>query len=86
MQLKPISNLIDPGTVIARCFSGKTPTGYLAFVLNGQLVQRRVYDMPWNKKYQTAEYIVLRQVGYALDCKPKPISGAFCVQSLKRIG
>ena len=86
MQLKPITSLIDPGTVIARCLSGKTPTGYIAFVLNGELIQRRAYDMPWNGNYQTAEYIVLKKVGYALDCKPKPISGAFNVQSLKRTG
>lgn len=93
MKLKPLSSLIDPGTRIAKTMTttgqdhrGRAATcasGYIAFVVQGKLVQRRIYDMSWNAKFQSAAYVVLKQVGYAVDLPCKPISGAFSVESLK---
>lgn len=88
MELKPISGLIDPDTRIAKMFSYVRGTksfycGYLVFVVNGELVQRRLYDMKWNAKLQSATYIVLKQVKYAVDRPAKPISGHYTVESLK---
>ena len=93
MKLKPISSLIDPGTRIAKTMTTtgqdhrgraeRCASGYLAFVVDGKLMQRRIYDMPWNSKLQSAAYVVLKQVGYAIDLPCKPISGAFNAESLK---
>lgn len=93
MKLKALSSLIDPGTRIAKTMTTtgqdhrgraeKCPSGYLAFVVDGKLQQRRIYDMAWNTKLQSAAYVVLKQIGYAIDLPCKPISGAFNVESLK---
>lgn len=83
MQLKPISELHDPGTKVARIMSGRDNTGYIAFVLDNKIVQRRVYGMPWNHQYQTAICIIYKQIHYAIDTPLKLVSGAFNVESLK---
>lgn len=84
MELKPISDLIDPGTWIARIMSGHHNTGYIALVLDGKIVQRRVYGMKWNHQYQTGIYIIYKNICYAIDSPLKLVSGKFDVDSLKR--
>lgn len=89
MELKPISDLIDRGTRIARTM---TPTGrytsvfsgYLAFVIDDVLIQRRIYDMPYHHVYESCMFIIYKKVNYAVNLQCKPISGAFNVDTLKR--
>ncbi|SOK58279.1 g002 [Yersinia phage fHe-Yen9-04] len=88
MQLTPISNLIDKNTRIAKTMTAISRTtsvfnGYLAFVVNGELVQRRIYDMAYNSLYDSCMYIVHKKVNYAVNLPCKPISGAFNAESLK---
>lgn len=88
LNLKPISSLIDPRTRIAKTMTSTGPrsctfSGYLAFVVSGELVQRRVYDMPYNHQFDSCMYIIHKKANYAIDLACKPISGAFNVQSLK---
>ena len=87
MELKPITDLIDPNTRIARIMTPQTPSkvvlsGYLAFVLNGVLQQRRIHSMAYNSTYDTCTYIIHRQINYAINIPSKPISGSFNAQSL----
>lgn len=87
MELKPISDLIDQRTRIARTmifidqYTAKF-SGYLAIVVDGKLVQRRIYSMPYNAQFDSCMYIIYKQVNYAVNLPCKPISGAFNVQSL----
>ncbi len=88
MELKAISDLIDPKTRIARTMTStgiKTSvySGYLAFVVNGELIQRRIYDMAYNSTFDSCMYIIHKKVNYAVNLPCKPISGAFNVESLK---
>lgn len=83
MQLKPLSELHDPGTKVARIMSGRDNTGYIAFVLDNKIVQRRVYGMPWNHQHNAGIYIVYKQVNYAIDTPLKLVSGYYDVESLK---
>ncbi|QOI70941.1 hypothetical protein pEaSNUABM12_00003 [Erwinia phage pEa_SNUABM_12] len=88
MELKPISDLIDRSTRIARTMTATSPTtsvysGYLAFVVNGELVQRRIYDMAYNHLYDSCMFITHKKVNYAVNLPCKPISGAFNAESLK---
>lgn len=88
MELKAISDLIDPHTRIAKTMTSTGPhtreySGYLAFVVNGELLQRRIYDMAYNARYDSCMYIVHKKVQYAVNLPCKPISGAFNVESLK---
>lgn len=87
MELSPISDLIDPRTRIARTMTatGRCSaefSGYLAFVLAGVIVQRRIYDMPYSHQFDSCMYIIYKKVNYAVNLPCKPISGAFNVQSL----
>lgn len=88
MDLKPISELIDNCTRIAKTMTATGPktfefSGYLAFVVSGVLVQRRIYDMPYNHKFDSCMYIIHKKVNYAVNLPCKPLSGAFNVESLK---
>jgi len=88
MELKPISDLIDPRTRIAKTMTqtGRYTaefSGYLAFVVGGVLVQRRIYDMPYNHQFDSCMYIIHKKVNYAVNLQCKPISGAFNAESLK---
>lgn len=88
MELKAISDLIDPRTRIAKTMTSTGPhtqvfSGYLAFVVNGELLQRRIYDMPYNAYYDSCMYVVHKKVHYAVNLPCKPISGAFNAESLK---
>lgn len=88
MELKPISDLIDPRTRIAKTMTATGPrttefSGYLAFVVGGVLVQRRIYDMPYNHQFDSCMYIIHKKVNYAVNLQCKPISGAFNAESLK---
>ncbi|AQW88527.1 hypothetical protein FDH34_gp002 [Serratia phage BF] len=87
MELKPITELIDPKTRIARTMNAVSSTkqvysGYLAFVVDGKILQRRIYDMAYNSLYDSCMYIVHQKVNYAVNVSAKPISGAFNVESL----
>ena len=88
MELKPISDLIDPRTRIAKTMTATGPrttefSGYLAFVVGGVLVQRRIYDMPYSHQFDSCMYIIHKKVKYAVTLQCKPISGAFNAESLK---
>jgi hypothetical protein len=88
MELKPISDLIDTGTRIAKTMTqtGRHTaefSGYLAFVVNGVLIQRRIYDMSYNHQFDSCMYIIHKKVNYAVNIQCKPISGAFNAESLK---
>lgn len=88
MELKPLSELIDPGTVVVKTMISTGPrqkvlSGYIAFVIGGVLVQRRYYDMPYNQLYQSALYITYKAANYAINTACKTLSGAFNVESLK---
>lgn len=87
MILKPITELIDPCTRIARTMTPVSPSkavfsGYLAFVSNGVLLQRRIHSMAYNSTFDTCTYIVHQKINYAINIPAKPLSGAFNVQSL----
>lgn len=87
MELKPISDLIDPGTRIAKSMTAISRystvfSGYLVFVIGGVLIERRLYDMSYNAKYDSCMYIIYKQVHYAINIQCKPISGAYNAQSL----
>ena len=87
MELKALSDLIDPRTRPARTMTATgrytaTFSGYLAFVVAGVLVQRRIHDMPYSHQYDSCMYIIYKKVNYAVNLPCKPISGAFNVQSL----
>ena len=88
MELKPLSSLIDPNTRIARTMTAINPkklvySGYLAFVVNGELLQRRIYSMSYNSTYDSCTYVIHKDINYAVDLPSKPISGGFNAQSLK---
>ncbi len=88
MDLKPISDLIDPSTRIAKTMTATGPrsstfSGYLAFVAGGVLQQRRIYSMPYNHRFDSCMYIIHQKQHYAINIPCKPISGAFNAQSLR---
>ncbi|AMM43569.1 hypothetical protein FDG95_gp422 [Pectobacterium phage vB_PcaM_CBB] len=88
MELKPLSELRDKKTIVARTMIHTSPrqkvlSGYLVFVLDGKLIQRRIYDMAYNSTFMSAMYIVYKGVNYAVDLACKTISGAFSVETLK---
>lgn len=88
MELKSLSRLRDPGTIVAKTMISTAPrkkvlSGYLVFVLNGQMIQRRIYDMPYDNLFQSAMFITYKNINYAVDLHCKTISGAFNVESLK---
>lgn len=88
MELKPLSDLRDPKTIVAKTMiytdkRKKVLSGYLVFVLGDKLVQRRIYDMAYNSTFMSAMYITYKGVNYAVDLACKTISGAFNVESLK---
>lgn len=87
MDLKPISDLIDPRTRIARTMTATSKytsvfSGYLAFVVQGELLQRRIHDMAYCERFDSCMYITHKRVNYAVNLPCKPLSGAFSVQSL----
>lgn len=87
MILKPITELIDPNTRIARNMTPVSQykavlSGYLAFVSNGVLLQRRIHSMAYNAVFDTCTYIVHQKTNYAINLPAKPISGAFNAKSL----
>lgn len=70
MELKSLSRLRDPGTIVAKTMISTAPrkkvlSGYLVFVLNGQMIQRRIYDMPYNNLFQSAMFITYKNINYA---------------------
>lgn len=88
MELKPISDLIDTGTRVARTMIATGPytsefSGYLAFVIGGELVQRRIYDMSYSHQFDSCMYIIYKKINYAVNIQCKPLGGGFNVESLK---
>lgn len=83
MELKPLSDLRDQKTLIAQVMlPGKVLSGYLAFVLNGQLVQRRIYDMAYRAEFMSAMYITYKGINYAVDLACRPMSGLITAERL----
>lgn len=83
MELKPLSDLRDQKTLIAQVMlPGKVLSGYLVFVLNGQLVQRRIYDMAYRAEFMSAMYITYKGTNYAVDLACRPMSGLITADRL----
>ncbi len=79
-----ISTLIDSNTEVRRSMialsqAQYTASGYLVFVVNGVLHERRIaFDTPNN-----CRFIIWKKEKYKIDLPAKPISGAYNPHSLR---
>lgn len=90
--MRGLSEIIDKGTCAKQPYiylssTTQCASGYVAFVVNGKLVQRAINAYKANMPgFETNLNIVYKREVFAIDVPLKPISGAFNVESLKVYG
>lgn len=81
MAEKLLSDLIDKKTIVGKWLTvlsctEKVFSGYVMFIVNDNLVTRRVYDMKYNSDHDASMYVIFNKVKYLINTPLKPVSCA----------